>query len=63
MGGELKEIYLTMGRYDLVTVTEAPDDDTAAKILLRVAQGGAVSGETLKAWPEDDYRELIASLP
>ena len=63
MGGELKEIYLTMGQYDLVTVAEFPDDDAAAKVLLRVGQSGAVSGETMKAWPEDDYRELIANLP
>lgn len=63
LGGELKGFYLTMGQYDLVTVSEFPDDDTAAQALLRIGQGGAVSSETLKAWPEDDYRDLIANLP
>lgn len=63
MGGELKGFYLTMGQYDLVTVAEFPDDDTAAQVTLRIGKGGAVSSETLKAWPEDDYRDLIANLP
>ncbi|GGN95350.1 GYD domain-containing protein [Haloarcula pellucida] len=63
VGGELQAFYLTMGAHDLVTVTEFPDDDAAAKALLRIGQSGAVSSETLKAWPEDDYRDLVANLP
>ncbi|MDS0279729.1 GYD domain-containing protein [Halomicroarcula sp. S1AR25-4] len=63
VGGELQAFYLTMGAHDLVTVAEFPDDDAAAKALLRIGQSGAVSSETLKAWPEDDYRDLVANLP
>lgn len=63
VGGELHDFYLTMGEHDLVTVTEFPDDDAAAKALLRITQSGNVSSETMKAWPEDDYRDLIANLP
>lgn len=63
LGGELKAFYLTMGGYDIVTVTEFPDDDAAASALLRIGQAGAVSSETLRAWPEDEYRDLIAGLP
>ena len=63
VGGELHDFYLTMGEHDIVTVAEFPDDDAAAKALLRIAQSGAVSSETMKAWPEDDYRDLVANLP
>lgn len=63
LGGELKAFYLTMGAYDLATVTEFPDDDAAAKMILRLGQSGNVSSETMKAWPEADYRELVANLP
>ena len=63
LGGELKAFYLTMGAYDIVTVTEFPDDDAAATALLKIGQAGAVSTQTMKAWPEADYRELIANLP
>src|SRR5216683_702898 len=31
MGGKLLHTYLTMGRYDIVAIIEAPDDDVAAK--------------------------------
>lgn len=63
VGGEMTGFYLTMGQYDLVAIAEFPDDDAAAKAALRIGQGGTVSTETLKAWPEEDYRELIANLP
>lgn len=60
---EIKSFYLTFGQYDAVSVFEAPDDETAAKISLTIGRGGAVSTETLKAFPEDEYREIIADLP
>ncbi|WP_416838359.1 GYD domain-containing protein [Haloferax sp. DFSO52] len=62
LGGELKGFYLTMGQYDIVTVMEFPDDDAAGEAFLKIAQRGTVSGETLKAWPEAEFRELIANL-
>lgn len=42
---------------------EFPDDESYARFALTVASGGAVSTTTLKAFPEDDYRELIEGLP
>ena len=61
-GGELKEFYLVTGRYDMVVVAEAPDAETAAKLALTIGAGGAVRTETLRAFPEDEYRKIIASL-
>lgn len=63
MGVVIKDVWLTMGQYDLVVVLEAPDDETAAKAILMNGMGGNVSSETLKAFPEADYRSIIASLP
>jgi uncharacterized protein with GYD domain len=62
-GSELKAFYLTMGQYDIVTVSEAPDDATAAKVALTVGSGGNVTTETLRAFTEDEYREIVAALP
>jgi uncharacterized protein with GYD domain len=61
-GSELRAFYLTMGRYDIVTVSEAPDDLAAAKVALAVGSAGNVSTETLRAFSEDEYREIVASL-
>ena len=62
-GSELKAFYLTMGRYDIVTIIEAPDDTAAAKVALTVGSAGNVTTETLRAFTEDEYREIVAALP
>jgi uncharacterized protein with GYD domain len=62
MGVELKDTYLTMGRYDLICVIDAPDDETYAKAVLSLGSQGSVSTETLKAFNEDQYRKIIGSL-
>jgi len=61
-GIEMKDVYLTMGRYDLVCVIEAPDDETYAKAMLGLGSQGNVSTETLKAFSEDRYRKITGSL-
>lgn len=62
LGGEFKAFYMTMGRYDLIAVYDAPDDATAARFTLQLGMMGNVRTETLKAFPEAAYRELIRSL-
>jgi uncharacterized protein with GYD domain len=63
IGAELKEFYLVAGRYDIVVVAEAPNDETIAKCALDLASKGSVATETLRAFKEDDYRKIIAALP
>ena len=62
-GGNMPGFYLTMGRYDFVAISDAPDAETFARVLLNVASSGNVSTETLTAFPEEDYRRIVASLP
>ena len=61
-GSEIKEFFLVTGRYDMVVVAEAPDDETVAKLALTVGSGGAIRTETLRAFPEGEYRKIIAAL-
>ena len=61
-GCELKEVFLTMGPYDLVCVLEAPDADTAAKVILSLGAEGNVRTLTLPAFKEDEYRKIVGSL-
>ncbi len=63
MGGDIKEIYLTMGEYDLVVICEAPDAETMTKFVLGLASAGNSRTTTLTAFPEADYRKLIGELP
>ena len=61
-GAEIKDTYMTLGRYDLVCVIEAPDDETYAKAMLSLGSQGNVSSETLKAFSEDQYRKITGSI-
>jgi len=63
MGAELKQWYLVMGQYDAVVVTEGPDDETAAKLLLMIGAQGNIRTETFRAFTEDEYRKIITALP
>lgn len=62
LGVKLKDTYLTMGRYDLVCILEAPDDETFAKAVLTLGAKGATRSETLKAFSEADYRKIIDAI-
>ena len=63
MGAKVEGFYLTMGRYDIILIVDAPNPETVAKIVLTAASGGAVSTETLPAFPEEEYRKIISELP
>ena len=61
-GAKIKDTYLTMGRYDLVCVIDAPDDETYARLLLQLGSQGNVTTETLKAFTEDEFRKIVAAI-
>ncbi len=63
VGGELRQLYLTMGAYDLVAVVEAPSDEVMAGFVLALGSAGNVRTTTLKAFPEADYRRIVVALP
>ncbi len=62
-GGELKAIYVTMGEYDIVAITEAPSDEAAATILLAIAGQGNVRSQTLRAFTMDEFSGIVSNLP
>ena len=63
LGGKLLHTYLTLGHYDVVTVIELPDDETAAKFALITGAQGNVSTQTLRAFTEKEVDKLIKGLP
>lgn len=60
MGGRFRDILWTVGPYDLVTVVEAPDDETLAAILLAVGSGGNVRSTTLRAFSAEEMAGIVA---
>ena len=61
-GGKVNAFYLTMGRCDMVVIIDAPSDEVAAAVMLSVGRLGNVRTETFKAFPEDQYRDIIAKV-
>ncbi len=59
LGGKTLGNYFTMGRFDQIAVVEAPDDETAAKMLVIVAERGNAATETLRAFTMDEMRGLL----
>ena len=62
LGGKLLHTYLTMGRYDVVAIIEAPDDDVAAKFAIVTGMQGNVSTETMRAFDEGEFDRLLKSV-
>ena len=61
-GGTLVGVWVTLGRYDVVEIFEAPDDDTALEILTRLRRHGAEQTETLRAFTREEAEEIIKKL-
>lgn len=61
-GVEIKDTYLTTGRFDLVCIIEARDDESLARALLSLGSQGNVQTETMRAWNEDEYRKITGSV-
>jgi uncharacterized protein with GYD domain len=61
-GGTFESIYMTFGKYDLIAILDAPSDEVAAKVNLQIVMGGNVRSTTLKAFAEDEYRKVVASV-
>jgi len=61
-GGRLSGVYVTLGRYDVVEIFEAPDDETAAEIVLKLQRYGAEHTETLRAFTRDEAEQIIRRL-
>ena len=61
MGGSL-EIYWTMGRSDVVAVTEFADDETAVASLAKVASLGNVRSQTMSAFDADAVKSIMGKM-
>jgi uncharacterized protein with GYD domain len=59
LGATVKSQWAVLGRFDFVSIVEAPDESTMARVSLELGSRGTGRFETLSAIPIDDF---IASL-
>jgi len=60
--GAKMEIFFTMGDYDIVALTEAPNDDAAMQLILEIGRLGNVRTKTMKAWTQAEATKVLAKL-
>lgn len=61
-GGRMTAIYWTQGRYDLVAISEWPDEEAATAFLLQLGMAGNVRTETLRAFDEPTMQRVLAKV-
>jgi uncharacterized protein with GYD domain len=59
IGAKVLAQYATLGQYDFVTIVEAPNEQTMAKVSVELGSRGTMTSQTLAAMPAD---ELAGSL-
>ena len=63
MGVSVKQMYWTLGQYDQVCVFEAPDDETAASVLLAADMLGNIRTQTMRAFTTSEMEKILAKVP
>jgi uncharacterized protein with GYD domain len=61
MGVTVKDICWTVGAYDLVVVSEGPED-AVMSAMLKVASAGNVRSQTLRAYSASEFTKLVANV-
>lgn len=61
-GVSVKDIYWTLGRYDIVAIGEGPDGASATALSLALSGQGNVRTETLPAFGAEDMKKILEKL-
>lgn len=59
LGAKVVEQWAVLGRYDFITVIEAPDSETMAKVSVELGSRGTMTSETLVALSADELVKAI----
>lgn len=61
-GVTIKDIYWTLGHYDIVAICDAPDDETATAAFLSLGSAGNVRTQTLRAFSREEMGTIISKM-
>ena len=62
-GCEMKQIYWTLGQYDIVTIVEAQDESNFMAFGLALGSAGNIRTHTLRAFNKDEVSAMLGKLP
>jgi uncharacterized protein with GYD domain len=61
-GVKILSEWWTMGQYDAIMITDAPDDETINRFLLGAARQGNIRTTTMRAFSQDEIVGIIQRL-
>lgn len=63
LGVKIREIYWTMGAYDVVLISEASDEESMAALALSAGSLGNIRTQTMRAYSAEELNRILAKLP
>jgi len=63
LGIKTKDIYWTMGAYDLVSIVDAANDEAMTTLALSVSSQGNVRTQTMRAYSANEMGKILANVP
>jgi uncharacterized protein with GYD domain len=61
-GARVRDVYRTMGRYDVTAIVDVPDEITLASLLYSMGAQGNVRTETLRAFTREETEQALAKM-
>ncbi len=61
-GANVKDLYWTLGQYDIVVVIEAADELSATAFAMSIAAAGNTRSETLRAFSGDEMQTVLSKM-
>ena len=62
-GATVKDVFWTLGQYDVVAIVEAPDDVSMTAAGLGLGKLGNVRTQTLRAFSAADMKNILGKMP
>ena len=61
-GATVKDLYWTLGQFDVMTVVDAPDDATLTALLLSAGALGNLHTQSLRAFSADEMCKIVGKM-
>jgi uncharacterized protein with GYD domain len=62
VGATMTQVYWTLGKYDVVAIIDAPNDETATAFSLAIGSMGNVRTQTMRAFSKDEMGAILSKL-
>jgi uncharacterized protein with GYD domain len=62
MGMKVKDIFWTLGTYDVIVIFEAAKDEEAAALMMKVGALGNLKSQTLRAFTESEIPAVVSKI-